>query len=279
MPLESTKIGLNGVIHLIPASKPFNPYSPLVRIPAVAMVLLGAFSGAACSPTTPSSKASPDGGGASATGTGMTAASALTCGGILECASKCGDNDAPCEDACIASGTPDAKTAAEAIVACITQFKCQDVTCFQESCSSELATCVKPAAGQPLSGSAPAGSVPAELVGQWYSHGELWDFKGDGSVVHGGSVNTSGCATGSTESGAAVASGTTLTIYFTSGGVSICGGSSSEPYAPNRKEFAYRLSSYHLDEGDRMKLTLTDTACVTTHNGDDLYCINGFDKQ
>jgi hypothetical protein len=249
-----------------------------MQISVLSAVLL-VVSAVGCSSVKSSSGASPDGGGAPSNGTGTTQATALTCGGILECASKCGDNNAPCEDACIASGTPDAKTEAQAIVACINQFMCTDVTCFQESCSAELATCVKPAAGQPLSGDAPAGSIPAELVGSWYSHGELWDFKADGSVRHGGSVNTSGCATGSNEAGTAVASGTTLTIYFTSGGVSICGGSSSEPYAPNTKEFTYVLSSYHLDQGDRMKLSLTDTACVTKHNGDDLYCVNGFDKQ
>jgi hypothetical protein len=239
----------------------------------VGVVLAGAFAIGGCSSTT-SASGTPDGGAAN----GNTE-SALTCIGILECASTCGDDNTPCEDACVAKGTPDAKTGIDAIVACIDKFSCNDETCFQENCSTELATCVKPAAGAPLTGDAPAGNVPGDLVGKWYSHGELWEFRADGSVTHGGTVNTSGCSTGNLESGTAVASGDTLTVYFTEGGVSICGGDSSETYAPNTKTLTYKISTYHVDSGDRTKLSLTDVACVDAHNGDDFYCINGFDKQ
>jgi hypothetical protein len=228
-----------------------------------------------CSAT---SAAGPDG-GAPPDGAGPNDASALTCAGILECAGICGEEDEPCQQSCIAKGTPDAKTAVDAIVACITQFSCEDESCFRQNCSQELTDCVTPVAGEPLSDAAPTGSVPGELVGKWYSHGELWEFRADGSLTHGGTVDTSGCSTGSLESGTAVASDGTLTVYFTEGGVSVCGGSSSETYTPNTKTFTYRLSTYSIDGVDRQKLSLTDVACVQRNGGDDFYCIDGFDKQ
>jgi hypothetical protein len=239
------------------------------------VVIVGVFAVGGCSSTTSSSSGATADGGAS----NGSVESALTCIGILECASTCGDDNTPCEDACIGKGTPDAKTDIDAIVACIDKFTCEDEVCFRENCSSELATCVKPAAGKPLTGDAPAGNVPGDLVGKWYSHGELWEFRADGSVTHGGTVDTSGCSTGNLESGTAVANEGTLTIYFTEGGVSICGGDSSETYAPNTKNLTYRLSTYSIDGVDRAKLSLTDVDCVEKHNGDDFYCINGFDKQ
>ena len=123
-----------------------------MRFSVLSALLLGAFA-VGCSSAT-SSGASP-GGGTPDAGQGTTAAEALNCVGILECASKCGDNNAPCEDACVAKGTPDAKTGVAGIVACIDQFKCADEACFEQNCSKELGVCVRPAPGRPLSGEAP----------------------------------------------------------------------------------------------------------------------------
>lgn len=243
-----------------------------------AFVLLATFA-VGCNSTSPGASASGGTPGTDGGANGGATESALTCVGVFDCAVKCPDNDDPCSDGCLAKGTPDAKASVDAIVACYTQFNCEDEACFSENCSATLDACVKPVAGKSFTGDAPAGNVPAGLVGKWYSHGELWEFEVDGSVSHGSSVDTSGCATGSLESGTAVAGDDTLTIYFTTGGVSVCGGSSSEPYTANTQEFTYRLSTYQLDDGPHEKLSLTDVACVAKANGNDFYCINGFDKQ
>lgn len=241
-----------------------------IRIGAVALV--GAFT-FGCSSST--SGASPGGTGTS--GGGTASGSALTCTGILECASKCADGDQPCEDACVAKGSPDAKAAVEDIVTCSTQNSCADEACFKANCSKELAACVKPPTGQPLTGELPPGNVPSDLVGQWYSFGELWDFKADGSVIHGANVKTSGCNTSSNESGTAVASGEALSVYFKSGGVSLCGGSQMDPYAPNVTEFTYKISEGV--NGPGSKLSLTDKTCLAKPGGSDFYCTNGFDRK
>lgn len=243
-----------------------------MRSSILAALLLGAFAGG-CSSTT--SGAAPDGGASSSGGSG-TAANALSCNGVLECASKCGANDSACMDACVAKGTPDAKTAVAAIVTCIDTNKCEDAACFQQNCQAELATCVTPATGEAFAGTAPAGSVPADLVGKWYSFGELWEFRADGSMMHGDNVSTSGCNTSNVESGTAVVSGTTLTIYFTTGGISVCGGSQTEGYVPNTKAFTYRIDSgttgltLHLKE---QNCRYSDPALA------DNYCSYGYDKQ
>jgi hypothetical protein len=226
----------------------------------------------------------PDGGaggtGASVDGgAGTAAGGALNCVGILDCASSCADADTACADQCLARAKPTGKDAVVALSTCNTQNACADSACLQAKCASELQACLQSdTGGQPLpDGTAPAtGSVPAELVGQWYSFGVLYEFLADGSASRSSNVSTGGCNSTSLEKGTAVVSGTTLTIYFTSGIFKLCGGSSHDPYKPTVEPFTYRVETSSV--GVVLRLAKQDCQ-YTDPSSIGLYCTDGYDKK
>lgn len=221
------------------------------------------------------------GGGASVDGgAGTGAGGALSCVGILDCAGRCADTDTACPDACVARATPTGKDAVVALSTCNTQNSCADSACLQAKCATELQACLQSGTGggQPLpDGTAPTtGSVPAELVGQWYSYGVLYEFTADGSASRSTNVSTGGCNSTSLEKGTAVVSGTTLTIYFTSGIFKLCGGSSHDPYKPTVEPFTYLVETGSAG----LVLRLAKQNCqYTDPSSIGLYCTDGYDKK
>jgi hypothetical protein len=247
---------------------------------AVCMLLAG------CNVVSTSSSAGGDGGGAPTDGGASTTAdggaggaTASTCAGILDCAGKCAANDTACADACLAAGSPAGKDAVVNLSNCNTQNACTDSACLQSKCTKELQACLQSgtSGGQPLDGSAPTtGSVPAELVGQWHGFGILYEFLADGSTTRTTSVSTGGCASTGFEKGTSVVSGSTLTIYFTSGTFSVCNSPSTDPYTPTVEPFTYRVQT--VDVGIILKLSRQDCK-YTDQPSIDLYCTDGFDKK
>jgi hypothetical protein len=235
----------------------------------------------ACSSSSTSNNAS-DGGAAGGDGggtAGAVGAGALTCGAIFDCISKCAADDSTCVNTCFAAGTPDAQTAVNNVATCYQNHSCADSTCLQTNCTTEMQACVATAAGgagQPLTGAAPTGNIPQELVGEWIGSETLYDFKADGTVARSSNVTDSSCQTSSVEDGTAVASGTTLTMYFTTGIFKICGTTSTDPYKPVTDTFTYRIDN--TDVGTALRLAQQN--CSYTDQSDiDFYCTNGFDKQ
>ncbi len=238
-----------------------------------------------CTTATTTSATGGDGGaptdGATAGGDGGAAGAsgALTCGAILDCLGACASSDAACPDACVAKGSPPAKDAVTKLATCSNTNACADAPCLQSKCSAELQACVASAStgGTPLdSGVAPAGNVPAELVGKWYSYGVLFEFGADGSASRSTNVSTGGCTSTSLEKGTAVVAGTTLTTYFTSGIIKLCGSSSGDPYQPTTTSYTYRVET--VDVG--IVLRLSKQNCQYTDQASiDFYCTDGYDKK
>ena len=221
-----------------------------------------------------------DGGTSADGGVGTGAGGALNCVGILDCASTCADTDTACADKCVARGTPTGKDAVVALSNCNTQNSCTDSACLQAKCATELQACLQSGTGggQPLpDGAAPVtGNVPPELVGQWYSYGILFEFLADGSASRSNNVSTGGCNSTSLEKGTAVVSGTTLTIYFTSGLFKICGSTSHDPYTPTVEAFTYRVETTSVG----VVLRLAKQSCQYTDQPSiNLYCTDGYDKK
>lgn len=151
----------------------------------------------------------------------------LSCLAILQCVGECADADKPCPDACVESGTPDAKAEAGALADCIVKESCTDAPCVQAKCQPSLAACLASSAptsnGTPLEGAPPAGSVPADLVGSWvsswYGTTTNLDFHADGTGNWGiqTSIDYQGyCYTeASSESGTIVVTADHVTLYAT----------------------------------------------------------------
>lgn len=217
--------------------------------------------------TAASNAGSPNGAGAQGNG---GAASGVSCKEILDCVGTCADNDDACVDACIAKGTPDAQAKANQLKSCIAKNACSDSTCLQSKCSAELTTCAQDTG----SSAAPAkGSVPSDLVGSWDHNGTLIAFRADGAV-HRQEAPYNGCSQGY-EDGVAVASGSSLTLSFTTGAILICGNPSGKPYTPVEEHYTYAIEA-HPDgvNGPYTVLTLTNTDC----NPDTTVCTLGYDR-
>lgn len=148
----------------------------------------------------------------------------LSCLQIFQCAGNCADSDAPCPDACLASGTADAQSQASTLADCIQKQSCTDAACVQSKCATSLDGCVKGSAptpaGAPLAGAPPTGSVPPDLVGTW-AHDEVSNYSlvlnadGTGSWGIALEYTLAGCAVieSSLESGNAVVTGDMITLY------------------------------------------------------------------
>lgn len=223
------------------------------------------------------SGASPSGGGADG---GVTAApgSALTCSAIIDCGSKCADNDEACANACVAKGSPVARDAVNAIVTCGTDNACQDSACYETKCPKQLETCIASGAapGAPISGAAPTGNVPADLVGRWHSYDDFYEFMADGTVARLTSGKVGGCKTSRLEKGTAVAQGSSLTVYFTSSVYTVCDKPGSSAYTPNSVGFTFTVGPSNVG----IKLVLTETNCrYTDPAAASQYCATAYDKE
>jgi len=218
-----------------------------IAVPALFVLFL-----AACN-TTSSTSAAPDGGSPATTKDGGSTSSTapLTCPDVFQCAADC--TATGCEDACLANGSADAKTAVNNLLTCYQTKGCADAACLQTSCGKELDACgaqAAPAGGKPVT-TVPSGSaLPAELVGTWTSFNEPtqarrnYTFNADGTATlynTGAYKMPGGCvwATITESTGTVVVEndkilGRTLTYYQTGGTqqTNQCGQQKTEP-APN----------------------------------------------
>ncbi len=229
-----------------------NSWSPAVLLSASVVALsFGFFAG--CTALGPSSSGGDAGGGAN--GDADAGGAALTCSEIFDCASRCPkSNDTTCEDACVERGSPQAKAAATGLVTCVQQNRCgEDPSCIQSKCQKEVQGCAD--ARETPDGSAPAGQVPAELVGRWIGRDAIVDFRADGTVSYFISYPESRCST--LDNGTVVATGTNMTLYFTSGQYK-CGWA----FEPKTKTFTYTLEHPPgLNPVIHMKETNCSTSC------------------
>lgn len=203
-----------------------------------------------------STSATPDGGSSPTTQDGGSASSTAprTCLEIFQCAADC--TATGCEDACLASGSADAKTAVTNVINCYETNKCADGACLQTRCGTELGACgaqAAPPGGTPVT-TVPSGSaVPTQLSGKWTSFYEPnqaardWTFNADGTAQFyntGAYDMPGGCKWGTItdSSGTVVIEGDKLTYYQTAGTqqTSQCGQQKSEP-AP-KSSYSYRWS-------------------------------------
>lgn len=233
---------------------------------------------AGCSSST--SGASPSGTGGDG-GTTTAGGALLTCSGIIECGSKCADNDTACSNACIAKGSPAAKEAVNAVVTCFTDNACQDSACFQTKCPKQIEACVASGngGGEAISGAAPMGNVPADLVGRWHSYDDFYEFSADGTVARVTEGKIGSCKSSRLEKGTAVAQGNTLTIYLTSSVTTICDkpGTGSTNYVANSKGFTYTVGPSNV--GTKLVLTETTTCHYADPNLASQYCVVAYDKE
>lgn len=152
----------------------------------------------------------------------------LSCLGVLQCAADCPSSDTACSDACQLKGTATAQTNVSIFATCANSHSCTDAMCLQTQCKTSLETCVGSSApksdGTPLTGTAPPGSVPADLVGVWsntnYGDTRRLTLNADGTATwfRGiANVYSSVCTqlNNTTETGTAVVSTDTITVYAT----------------------------------------------------------------
>jgi hypothetical protein len=67
---------------------------------------------------------------------------AKTCKTAALCASDCPDNDDACAQACIASLSDAEMGKLQAVGVCINGSGCQDDACIQQTCATEIQTCI-----------------------------------------------------------------------------------------------------------------------------------------
>jgi hypothetical protein len=72
---------------------------------------------------------------------GPTGGSGLSCQGFEQCAHACASGDQACTQACAKQLSPGAADTLNAIETCAQQNGCQDTTCLESHCSSQLAAC------------------------------------------------------------------------------------------------------------------------------------------
>jgi len=251
---------------------------------------------AGCSAGNATSTTSSSGNGDGGAGNGATAASSGTsCSEILTCISNQNCNEQSCIDACIAKGSPDAQTAAKALDSCDLKNMCQDSSCLQTKCASELSACQSQMnAGGSSAGGAPqnvpAGSIPSNVVGTWTAgdssnlgNEREFVFNADGTASYilvwmQGATNCS-MTTTTRSDGTAVVDDTTITIYEATSKTTQtnCSGSSTNtPETPETLKFTYEVRM----DGS---VFVTDAACASQYASDpasaDLYCRFTYRKQ
>jgi hypothetical protein len=199
------------------------------------LVVLASCAFGCSAPSGGNGKAAPastdaDGGAADPSAKGAAAETGLTCSEIVDCATKCGETDEACQDACLAKGSSSGQAAANALVACANKNACADENCLHAKCEKEITGCTsqKNATGGGSSSPGGAGgSAPAAIVGAWNKidgeSPERWTFAADGTATHRLTMSTGlGSCTNTfvadTE-GTVVFTATTLTFTETAGKV------------------------------------------------------------
>ncbi len=203
---------------------------------------------------------------------GGTGANAGTCMDIMQCFATCADTDTACPDACYAAGSTDGQNQMLALLNCMDQWQCADVSCIETQCPTQLVTCLDSSTtgGGTTNpgGSVPPGSIPAELVGYWVrpSSDEVYDytFNADGSASHNNFKNSElGSCSMTVHSewttGSVVAQGDVLTVALADGTTSVawsggCGSGYTNPAPGKVIHLQYQL--------DASGLWLTDLDCT-----------------
>lgn len=164
----------------------------------------------------------------------------LSCLGILSCVNANCSTDA-CVDSCMQQGTTDSQMEVTNLAVCYQNNACQDATCLQHNCMTELQACVgssaPPQIGTPSDGqNLPPGNVPADFVGTWSAgdsfdpgHVQTFEFDADGVARYSdGTTGSLGDCTSSRifdYNGTAVIDDSTITFYSRQASTteSVCG--------------------------------------------------------
>ena len=255
----------------------------IVALGSGSFVFLHGCAPASVSNAGPDASRSPDAGDASVSAGGPT----FTCLEIFDCATKCKEADAGCEDACLALGTPEGKAAAVALATCFKNNACTDAPCLTTKCGTELEACTTQRAAPKPTTTVPTGAVPAELVGKWShfyaptSHVDEFTFDATGAAKR--YVTTAfgfpgGCSTSAIGdgTGTVVFTDTKMTYYQTGGTdlYSSCGASPTpKPSPKGAYEFVWSL-------GADGKLVLQDSSNSTCIDDPSLAsCTTTYEKQ
>jgi hypothetical protein len=218
----------------------------------------------------------------------------LSCLGILSCVStNCTTADS-CVDTCMQQGSTESQTEVTNLATCYQNAGCQDSTCLQKNCMTELQACVSasapPQTGTPSDGqNLPPGNVPADFVGTWTA-GDAFDpsftttmeFAADGSGRYAqGNVGSLGDCTSTTimnYNGTAVIDATTITFYSEQASTtqSLCGQQGTVPAQLITTVFTY---SWNADGS----LDAIDQSCAKPYadspSSVNLYCRYTYRKQ
>lgn len=200
-----------------------------------------------------------------------TPAAALGCADILTCASECpeADEDA-CSDGCLERGSKPAQDAVLTLVSCVQDKACEESTCIQEKCGTELGACLEQAASGVGAGESPPtaaepSELPAALLGVWDKSAIRYEFEANGvtTLIAIFTTSYSGCQS-KTEvysTGVSTVNGDQLVYHRAEGTVTsvLCSGPPKvSPLAA--ADFTY---TYELGTTDDGKATLTLTSPET----------------
>ncbi|HEY2367672.1 MAG TPA: hypothetical protein VGH87_14850 [Polyangiaceae bacterium] len=218
---------------------------------------------------------------------------ALSCLGVLSCVNQNCTTDA-CVDTCMQQGSPEAQTEVTNLATCNQNAGCQDATCLQKNCMTELEACVStstpPQVGTPSDGqNLPPGNVPAELVGTWNandgfdpSYSQTFQFNADGTgrYAQGMTGGLGGCdnTTIIDRDGPVVIDATTITFYSETAATtqSLCGqqGTSAAQLATTVFTYTWQTDG---------SLLAVEQSCAQEYADSPgsigLYCTSTFQKQ
>jgi hypothetical protein len=216
------------------------------------------------------------GGAGGSGGSGGAPVGYSTCMDLLSCIADCPETDANCPDACYSAGAAPAQSQLLALLTCMDDKKCEDVTCTEAQCPTELVTCLESSTtggGTPNpDGGVPTGAIPAELVGYWVQPGwsdvSDFTFAAGGSAIHTkykeSSVGSCSMSVNSEwKTGSVAAKGDELTVTLAEGVTAVawiggCGTGYTNAAPGKVLNFKYALDL----AGDKPGIWLTDLACT-----------------
>lgn len=201
----------------------------------------------------------PDGATGSSEASTTTAATA-TCGGVLECAQKCPDNDDPCVQRCLDLSKGTSRDKASALYKCILDNACADPDCTETKCANEIKACLGDVSDPGTTPTTPTtGSVPAGMVGTWQASTTVWTFETDGQTISlleiDSSLGTCSYKTTITTSGVTTASATNFVYHRETGTQTFkqCTTTSSSTMPAADINYQYELGTF---EDGSAKLTI-----------------------